>query len=57
MGDFNNYSFGNVNVIYGVLELEGFADGDDVVDINPDESTPLYFEGSYVRSHSHQCSC
>jgi len=29
------YSFKNVNVIFGVAELTGFADGDDVVSIAP----------------------
>ena len=29
------YSFKNVNVIFGVVELTGFADGDDVVSIVP----------------------
>jgi len=31
-----NYSFTNVNVIYGILELQGFAEGDDVVNITFD---------------------
>ena len=31
MGDFKNYSFSNVNAIFGILELEGFAEGDDVI--------------------------
>lgn len=29
------YSFKNVNAIFGVAELEGFADGDDVINIEP----------------------
>jgi len=29
------YSFKNVNVIFGVAELKGFADGDDVVSVVP----------------------
>lgn len=33
MPQFDNYSFTNVNVIFGILELQGFADGDDVVTI------------------------
>jgi len=31
MPEFKNFSFKNVNVIFGILELKGFADGDDVV--------------------------
>lgn len=30
---FGNYSFKNVNVIFGILEVQGFAEGDDVVNI------------------------
>ena len=30
---FGNYSFTNVNVIFGILEIQGFAEGDDVVNI------------------------
>ncbi len=33
MADFKNFSFKNVSVIAGILELEGFADADDVVSI------------------------
>lgn len=33
MAEFKNYSFKNVNVIAGILELVGFADGDDIVTI------------------------
>jgi hypothetical protein len=33
MAEFNTFSFTNVNVIFGILELQGFADGDDVVTI------------------------
>lgn len=36
MADFKNFSFKNVNVIYGILELEGFGEGDDVVVIEND---------------------
>lgn len=31
---FGNYSFTNVNVIFGILEISGFAEGDDVVNIS-----------------------
>jgi hypothetical protein len=33
---FGNYSFTNVNVIFGILEIQGYAEGDDVVNINFD---------------------
>ena len=38
---FGNYSFKNVNVIYGIDEIVGFAEGDDVVniDFNTDQFT------------------
>ncbi len=32
---FNKYTFKDVNVIYGTLILEGFAEGDDVVNVEP----------------------
>lgn len=34
---FNNFNFKNVNVIFGIVELEGFAEGSDVVTIEFDE--------------------
>jgi len=37
MGEFKSYSFSNVNVIFGVLELQEFAEGDDVVTATPDK--------------------
>ena len=36
MADFQNFTFKNVSVIAGILELEGFADVDDVVSITSD---------------------
>ena len=36
MADFKNFTFKNVNVIAGVLELEGFGEGDDVLTIETD---------------------
>lgn len=33
MAEFKTYSFKNVNVIFGVEEVQGFADGDDAVKI------------------------
>lgn len=37
MGDFKNYSFSNVNAIFGILELEGFGEGDDVITVVPEK--------------------
>lgn len=34
--DFKNFSFKNVSVIFGIIEVEGFAEGDDVVNIEYD---------------------
>jgi hypothetical protein len=36
MPEFDNMSFKNVNVIFGILEIKGFYEGDDVVDIEFD---------------------
>jgi len=36
MADFKNFSFKNINVIFGIQEIEGFAEGDDVVSIEYD---------------------
>jgi len=38
---FGNYSFKNVNAVYGISEIQGFAEGDDVVniDFNADQFT------------------
>lgn len=33
MAEFGNYSFKNASVIFGIIEMGGFADGDDVVNI------------------------
>jgi len=40
---FGNYSFTNVNVIFGITEIQGFAEGDDVVNItfNTDQFTDV----------------
>jgi hypothetical protein len=36
MADFKNFSFKNINVIFGIDEIEGFAEGDDAVSIEYD---------------------
>jgi hypothetical protein len=56
---FGNYSFTNVNVIYGILELQGFAEGDDVVNItfNSDQfQTVVGAKGDVTRSQSNDNS-
>jgi len=35
MAGFGSYSFKNVNAIFGVLEIEGWADGDDALTVEP----------------------
>lgn len=60
MAKFDNYSFSNVNVIFGILELEGYAEGDDVVTI---ESETEQFadiagaKGDVVRSQTNDNRC
>lgn len=60
MPDFKNYSFTNVNVIFGILELQGYAEGDDVVGI--EFETDQFFDmagakGDVVRSQSNDNRC
>ena len=60
MPDFKNFSFKNVNVIYGILELEGFAEGDDVVTIETsvDQFSKLVgAKGDVARSQTADNSC
>lgn len=60
MAAFNNYSFKNVNVIYGIYELEGFNDGDDVVSIiqNVEQfTTHVGAKGDVTRAQSADNSC
>ena len=59
-GDFKNYSFKNVNVIFGIEELEGFAEGDDVVVVEPetDEFTDQAgAKGDVVRTQTNDNRC
>lgn len=60
MPEFNNYSFANVNVIFGILEIQGFADGDDVVDIEPEADQFLDLagaKGDVARSQTNDNRC
>lgn len=60
MAEFLNYSFTNVNVIFGILELKGFAEGDDVVTIEPetDQFSDLAgAKGDVARSQTNDNRC
>jgi len=39
MAQFGTYSFKSENATFGIIEIDGFADGDDVVNISPIEDT------------------
>lgn len=57
---FQNQSFKDVNVIYGVDELVGYGDGDDVVVITPDaeQFTKIVgAKGDVARSQTSDNSC
>ena len=60
MPEFKTFSFTNVNVIFGILELQGFADGDDVVTIEyeTDQFNDLAgAKGDVVRSQTNDNRC
>ncbi|MCP3685809.1 MAG: DUF3277 family protein [bacterium] len=60
MGKFANYTFSNVNVIFGILELEGYGDGNDVViiDSDADQFKKLVgAKGDIARSQTNDNSC
>lgn len=60
MPEFKTFSFSNVNVIFGILELQGFADGDDVVNIEveTDQFNDLAgAKGDVVRSQTNDNRC
>ena len=60
MPEFKNYTFKNVNVIFGILELQGYADGDDVVKIVPDAdqfAKLVGAKGDVARSQTNDNSC
>jgi len=60
MSDFKNFSFSNVNVIFGILELQGFGDGDDVVTIDFDKdqfADMAGAKGDVVRSQTNDNRC
>jgi len=60
MADFKNFSFKNLNVIYGIDEIEGFADGDDVVTIELDNdqfAKIVGAKGDVTRTQTTDNSC
>lgn len=60
MPDFKNYSFTNVNVIFGILELTGFFEGDDVVtvEMETDQFVDLAgAKGDVVRAQTNDNRC
>ena len=60
MAEFKNFSFQNVNVIFGILELTGFADGDDVVVIEYEADQFVDMagaKGDVVRSQTNDNRC
>lgn len=60
MADFKNFSFKNLNVIFGINEIEGFAEGDDVVSIeyDADQFTKLVgAKGDVTRTQTSDNSC
>lgn len=57
---FNNYSFKDVDIIWGIIEFEEMADGDDVVSVTstgPQWNKVVGAKGDVVRSQSSDNSC
>ena len=60
MSDFKNFSFKNVNVIWGIIEIEGYSEGDDVVSIVSDKdqfTKKIGVKGDVARSQTADNSC
>lgn len=60
MPEFKTYSFSNVNAIFGILELQGFAEGDDavVIEVETDQFLDMAgAKGDVVRSQSNDNRC
>ena len=54
------YSFTDVNVIFGIIELEGFASGDTVVTVVADEDQfvkEVGAKGDIIRTQTNDSSC
>lgn len=60
MADFKNFSFKNLNVTFGTIIFEGFAEGDDVVvlEYNQDQfSIVTGAKGDVIRTQTSDNSC
>lgn len=60
MAGFKNQSFKHVDVIYGIEDLEGFGEGDDVVTITPNTEQFTMIvgaKGDVARSQTSDNSC
>ena len=60
MPDFKNFSFKNVNVIWGIIEIEGYSEGDDAVSIVSDKdqfTKKIGVKGDVARSQTADNSC
>lgn len=57
---FKNYSFKNVNIIWGIIEFEEFADGNDIVTITvetPQWNKTVGGKGDVARSQTSDNTC
>lgn len=60
MPEFKNYSFKNVNGIFGIHEIKGWGDGDDVLTIDPETeqfSDVAGAKGDVVRTQTSDNRC
>ena len=60
MPDFKNYSFKNVNAIFGIHEVKGWGDGDDVLQIDPETdqfADVAGAKGDVVRTQTNDNRC
>lgn len=60
MGEFENYSFSNVDVVWGIIEFEGYDEGDDVVNVehlNDQFTSRAGAKGDVARAQSSDNRC
>ncbi len=60
MPRFANFTFKNVNIVFGILEIEGYGNGDDVVSIEQDvdQFTKIVgAKGDLTRIQTNDASC
>jgi hypothetical protein len=60
MAEFKNMSFRNVSAIFGIIEIQGFAEGDDVISITQEAdqfSDIAGAKGDVVRTQSSDNRC